>query len=106
RELLETAARHADWYFVPPGGHETMKTVAIRKDVWRDEGGGYLRKGPFPKEKTSPVVTRLGRDDATGLVTFQASAKHGDRVHFEEGGTPATIQFACRPKRPIANYSA
>jgi hypothetical protein len=68
-----------------------MKTVAIRKDVWRDEGAGYLRKGPFPKEKTSPVITRVGRDNATGEVTFQVSAKHGDRVHYEEGGRPATI---------------
>ena len=34
-----------------------MKTAAIRKDVWRDEGAGYLRKGPFPKEKTSVVLS-------------------------------------------------
>jgi hypothetical protein len=91
RDLLETAARKPEWYFLPLGGHETMKTVAIRKDVWRDEGGGYLRKGPFPKEKTSVVATRLGRDDSSGRVIFQVSAKHGDRVHYEEGGSPATI---------------
>ena len=91
RDLLETAARRPDWYFLPPGGHETMKTAAIRKDVWREEGGGYLRRGPFPKEKTSVVVTRLGRNDSTGRVTFQVSARHGDRVHYEEGGSPATI---------------
>ena len=68
-----------------------MKSVAIRKDVWRDEGAGYLRKGPFPKEKTSVLVSRLGRNDTTGRVIFQVSAKHGDRVHYEEGGSPATI---------------
>jgi hypothetical protein len=51
RDLVETAARRSDWYFLPPGGLETMKSVAIRKDVWRDEGAGYLRKGPFPKER-------------------------------------------------------
>ncbi len=68
-----------------------MKSVAIRKDVWRDEGAGYLRKGPFPKEKTSVLVSRPGRNDTTGRVIFQVSAKHGDRVHFEEGGSPATI---------------
>jgi hypothetical protein len=91
RDLLETAARKPEWYFLPPGGHETMKTVAIRKDLWRDEGGGYLRKGPFPKEKTSVVVTRVGRDDDTGRVTFQVSARHGDRVNYEEGGSAATV---------------
>jgi hypothetical protein len=91
RDLIEAAGRHAEWYFLPPGGHETMKSVAIRKDVWRDEGGGYLRKGPFPREKTSPVVSRLERDEATGQVTFQVSAKHGDRVHYEEAARLATI---------------
>jgi hypothetical protein len=87
RDLVETAARHADWYFVPPGGLETMKSVAIRKDVWRDEGAGYLRRGPFPKEKTSVVLSRLGRNDTTGRVVLQVSAKHGDRVYYEEGGS-------------------
>ena len=91
RDLVETAARRADWYFVPPGGLETMKSVAIRKDVWRDEGAGYLRRGPFPKEKTSVVVSRLGRNDTTGRVIFQVNAKHGDRVYSEEGGSPATV---------------
>jgi hypothetical protein len=91
RDLTETAARLAEWYFLPPGGHETMRSAAIRKDVWRDEGAGYLRKGPFSREKTSVVLSRLGRDHATGRVTFQVGARHGDRVHYEEGGTPATI---------------
>jgi hypothetical protein len=91
RDLLETAARKPEWYFLPPGGHENMKTAAFRKDVWRDQGAGYIRKGPFPRDKTSVLVTRIARDEATGRVTFSVSAKHGDRVHFEEGGSPATI---------------
>jgi hypothetical protein len=91
RDLVETAARRADWYFLPPGGLETMKSVAIRRDVWRDEGAGYLRRGPFPKESTSVLVSRLDRNDTTGRVIFQINAKHGDRVHYEEGGSPATV---------------
>jgi hypothetical protein len=91
RDLTETAARLPEWYFLPPGGHETMKSVAIRKDVWRDEGAGYLRRGPFPREKTSVILTRLNRDDTTGRVTFQVGPRHGDRVHYEEGGSPATV---------------
>jgi hypothetical protein len=91
RDLTETAARRPEWYLLPPGGQETMKSVAIRKDVWRDEGAGYLRKGPFPREKTSVVLTRANRDDATGRVTFQVSPRHGDRVHYEEGGSVATV---------------
>jgi hypothetical protein len=91
RDLTETAARLPEWYFLPPGGHETMKSAAIRKDVWRDEGAGYLRRGPFPREKTSVILTRLNRDDTTGRVIFQVSPRHGDRVHYEEGGSAATV---------------
>jgi hypothetical protein len=91
RDLIEAAARKPDWYLLPPGGHETMKNAAIRKDLWRDEGAGYVRKGPFPKDRTSVVVTKLARDEATGRVTYSVNAKHGDRVHYEEGCRPATV---------------
>src|SRR5690606_16192491 len=46
RSLMEVTARLVDWYFVPPGGHETMKTRAMTQDVWRDDGGDYVKKGP------------------------------------------------------------
>ncbi|MCM8594871.1 DUF499 domain-containing protein [Accumulibacter sp.] len=90
RDLTETVARRADWYLVPPGGHETLKAAALRKDLWRDEGAGYVRKGPFPPEKTAVVLQQLARDDDTGKATLQVSAKHGDCVHFETGGSPAS----------------
>ena len=90
-DLKEATARRAEWYFVPPGGHESMKSVTITKDVWRDEGAGYLRKGPFPKDKTDVTVTRVHRDDATGKAILQVVPRHGDRVHYEEGGAAATV---------------
>ncbi len=100
RDLMETVARRADWYFVPPGGHDSLKTAALRKDLWRDEGAGYLRKGPFPPEKTAVVLQQIHRDDETGEATLQVSAKHGDRVHFETGGSPATLSSPVLPANP------
>jgi hypothetical protein len=91
RDLLETVARRADWYFVPPGGRESMKAAALRKDLWRDEGAGYVRKGPFPPEKTSVLLRQVARDDDTGRVTLEVSARYGDRVHYETGGSLATV---------------
>lgn len=90
KDLLEATARTAEWYLLPLGGHETMKAAAYRKDVWRDEGGGYVRRGPFPKEKTAVLVREESRDDDTGEATLQVSAKHGDRVHCETGGGAPT----------------
>jgi hypothetical protein len=90
KDLLETVARQPDWYLVPPGGHESLKATALTKDFWRDEGAGYLRKRPFPPEKTAVVLQQLNRSDDTGRVTLQVSAKHGDRVHYEEGNRTVT----------------
>lgn len=55
------------------------------------QGRGLPPQRAIPGEKTSVIVTRLRPDDANGRVIFQVSAKHGDRVHYEEGGSPATI---------------
>ena len=87
KDLLESTARTPEWYLLAPGGHESLKAAAFRKDVWRDDGGGYVRRGPFPKEKTAVLLREEMRDDDTGEVTLQVSAKHGDRVHYETGGT-------------------
>ena len=100
RDLMETVARRADWYFVQPGGHESLKTVALRKDLWRDEGAGYVRKGPFPPDKTAVVLQQIHRDEATGEATLQVSAKHGDRVHYETGGSTATPSSPVLPANP------
>jgi hypothetical protein len=91
KDLMETVARRADWYFVPPGGHESLKAAALRKDFWRDEAAGYLRKRPFPPENTAVVLQQLARSDETGRATLQVTAKHGDRIHYEEGDRPVTI---------------
>jgi hypothetical protein len=91
RQLMETTAQQADWYLVPPGGHETMKTRAFTQDVWRDDGGDYIKKGPFPQDPTSVQPQLDFRDASTGRCSLRIVARHADRVHYEEGGSPATV---------------
>jgi hypothetical protein len=68
-----------------------MKTRAMTQDVWRDDGGDYLKKGPFPKEPTSLQVQQESRDSSTGHCVLRVIPRHADRVHYEEGGSPATV---------------
>lgn len=89
-DLERECARRADWYFHPPGGLRTLKTAAVRKDLWREEGGGYVRRGPFPPEPTEVVVSERVPQDAEGRVVLSITAKRGDRVHWVEGGGPPT----------------
>jgi len=90
RDLVEAAARMPEWYLLPPGGLESMRAAAERKDLWRDDGGGYIRRGPFPKEPTSVSVREIARDDDTGEATLTVTGKFADRVHYEVGGTAPT----------------
>jgi len=89
-DLERECARRADWYFHPPGGLRTLKTAAVRKDLWREEGGGYVRRGPFPPEPTEVVVSERVPQDAEGRVVLSITAKRGDRVHWVEGDGPPT----------------
>ncbi|MFZ1101288.1 MAG: DUF499 domain-containing protein [Hyphomicrobiaceae bacterium] len=91
RSLMEATARQVDWYLVPPGGHETMRTKAFTQDVWRDDGGDYIKKGPFPQDPTSVQAQLDFRDPSTGRCSLRIVARHADRVHYEEGGSPATV---------------
>jgi hypothetical protein len=91
RSLMEATARQVDWYLVPLGGHETMKTRAFTQDVWRDDGGDYIKKGPFPQDPTSVQAQLDFRDPSTGRCSLRIVARHADRVHYEEAGSPATV---------------
>lgn len=93
-DLERECARRADWYFHPPGGLRTLKTAAIRKDLWREEGGGYVRRGPFPPEPTEVLVTERVPQDDQGRVVLSVTAKRGDRVHWEVGTTVPTAASA------------
>ena len=89
---MEATARQVDWYLVPPGGHETMKTRAIIQDVWRDEGGGYIKKGPVPKgaDQRPASARAIATHRQAGLPAGRAP-RNADSVHYEEGGAPASI---------------
>jgi hypothetical protein len=93
-DLERECARRPDWYFHPPGGLRTLKTAAMRHDLWREDGGGYVRRGPFPPEPTEVVVTERVPQDDHGRVVLSVTAKRGDSVHWEVGPTPPTAASA------------
>src|SRR5262249_54841759 len=53
--------------------------------------GDYIKKGPFPQDPTSVQAQLDYRDPSTGRCSLRIVARHADRVHYEEGGSPATI---------------
>ncbi len=86
-DMLEQTARDTNWHWYRPGALEEVKNNALLRGRWREDGPGRVKRGPFPKEKTAVVVTKIDRDPDTGESSLRVEAKFGDRVHYDTGQT-------------------
>ena len=87
-DVKERAATNPAWPWHIPRALDDLKEEMLRKGIWR-EHGGYIEKGPFPKEKTDVFIQELRRDDDTGEVVLKLTPKYGDKIYYEVG-RPAT----------------
>ena len=90
--ILDRAATNAAWEWYHPQQMETLKNDALKKDLWREEGG-YLVKGPFPKEPTSVQVEDAGYDPETGTFTLRVHGI-GGTVYYDVGAEPTMASTA------------
>ncbi|MDI3528937.1 MAG: hypothetical protein PWQ23_756 [Thermoanaerobacter sp.] len=84
-DIEERAAKITEWQWHIPGALESFKDEMLKKGIWR-QSGGYIVKGPFPKEKTNVIVKQVSRNDDTGEVTLKLIPQYGDEIHYEIGG--------------------
>ena len=85
-EIKERAATNTAWQWHLPSALEDLKNDMLRKEIWRDTGGGYIEKGPFPKE-TAVLVRETYRDEKTGEATLKLEPIHGDKIYYEINAT-------------------
>lgn len=83
--IKEKAAINTSWDWYIPTGLDSLKSILVQRDVWR-EASGYIDKGPFAKAKTEVRVQETFRDSETGEVNLRVTALHGDKVYAEVGG--------------------
>jgi len=83
-DVKERAATNPLWQWHIPTALDNLKEEMLKKGIWR-ENGGYIDKGPFPKEKTSVQIQELRRDDETGEVILKITPLYGDKVYYEVG---------------------
>ncbi len=84
-EVKRRAAMTPGWQWHKPDALDALKEECLRKDIWREEPGGYVDKGPFPQPETSVSVREISRDDDTGEVKLRVTPIHGDIIYWEEG---------------------
>lgn len=84
-EVLRRSASAPEWQWHIPAALETLRTKLVSEDQWRDDGHGYVDKGPFPLPHTAVSVRRKYTDESTGEVLLEVIPTHGDVVYFEVG---------------------
>lgn len=85
-QILDRAATMPAWEWYHPDQMETLRQDALKKDVWREEGG-YLQKGPFQLEPTEVQVEDVSYDDQTKTFTLRVHGVGGN-VYYDVGADP------------------
>lgn len=89
-DIKKRAATNTAWQWHKPDALELLKTDCFRKDVWRDDGGGYVKKGPFEKPATKVTVQVVSRDENTGKVKLRLNPVNADTLYAETGAVATT----------------
>ncbi len=89
-DILKRAATTPAWQWHKADALELLKADCFRKDAWREDGGGYIRRGPFPKPATGLTVQVISRDDNTGVAKLRLNPVNADTLYAEVGATATT----------------
>lgn len=84
-DIEEQALANVRWVWLPPKALLDVRKRALASGDWRDNGDGYIEKGPFPPPRTSVRFAERDRDD-DGKVTLELStvdAGERGRIHFD-----------------------
>lgn len=87
KDVEERAICNVRWPWLPLRGLDEIKRAALANGQWRDNGDGYVEKGPFPAAKTSVKVLTRNYEDQTGVATIELTATDAGangKIHFAQ----------------------
>jgi hypothetical protein len=87
KDIEEQAICNVRWPWLPAKGLDDLRRKAITTGDWRDNGDGYVEKGPFPPAKTSVKAVTRSRNDETGMATIDLTPINGGdkvRIHYAQ----------------------
>jgi len=91
-DVTSKARENPQFLWLPPGGLEAVRRVALTTGKWRDRESGKIQRGPFPIDKTRVSVTEEGRtiEGATTILVQPLDAGQTPRIHWAEGASVST----------------
>lgn len=90
-EVKKRSATNAQWQWHRLDALDALKENLVHQEQWREEGGGFVEKPPFPKPQTEIRWLEVSRNSDTGEVLLKLTPVNGDTIHYEIGGT-ATLE--------------
>ena len=92
-EVKKRAAMNPQWQWHRRDALDALKDDLVHREVWREDGGGYVDRSPPPPKTTSVQHRELSRDDDTGEVILKVTPVHGDTIYAEVGGEATTASY-------------
>lgn len=87
--IMDRAATTPAWQWYHPDQMNTLRSNALSTDKWRDIGG-YITKGPFPKDPTRVQVTQQDYNPDTHEFVLKVMGINGNAVYWDVGSEPST----------------
>jgi len=85
-EVEKRAAINPQWQWHRRDALDALKDDLLHKEIWREDGSGYVDRSPPPQRTTTVQVQERARDEDTGAVELKVTPVHGDIVYAEVGG--------------------
>lgn len=86
-DLKRAAAVNTSWPFHRVQALEELKADAVRKGIWREEGG-HVRRGPFPPPEPQVEIRELSVEESGhGSTYLRIEALHAQLLSYETGNS-------------------
>lgn len=89
-EIKKRAAMNCQWQWHRRDALDALKDDLVHKEMWREDGSGYVDRSPPKAKTTSILIQERSRDDDTGRVELRVTPVNGDTVYAEIGGEATT----------------
>jgi len=89
-EIKKRAAMNCQWQWHRRDALDALKEDLVHKEMWREDGSGYVDRSPPAQKSTAVLYQERSRDEDTGRVELKVQPVNGDTLFAEIGGEATT----------------
>lgn len=89
-EVKKRAAINCQWQWHRRDALDALKDDLVHKEMWREDGSGYVDRSPPAQKSTAVLYQERSRDEDSGRVELKVQPVNGDTLYAEVGGEATT----------------